>query len=156
MSQPALVIDMIIQALTAKLAAVNGAPEWRTNIQANGVHPQLKTVAEVATKECPHVAIVPGDFERNPRVSLRIEGTQDIVIWGVMKPDASRMGQTSVRDLTKWLAQDIEKAIEQVPNIPGGCAMWSGTRGTISIDPFGKYGFIEIVASYTTRTSLGA
>lgn len=156
MSQPSLVVDAILQALTAKLTAVNGAPDWRTNIQANGVHPQLKTVAEITAKDCPHVAVVAGDFDRNPKVSMRVEGNQEIVIWAVQKPDPSRTGTTSVRDLTAWLAQDIEKAIEQVPNIAGGCAMWTGTRGSLSIDPFGKYGFIEIVASYTTRTNLGA
>lgn len=156
MSQPAVVVDAILQALITKLLTVNGGLDWKTDIQSNGVHSQLKTVPEITAKDCPHVAIVPGDFERNPKVSMRVEGSQEIVIWAVQKADPSRTGEIAVRDLTLWLAQDIEKVIEQVPNIAGGCAMWTGTKGSVSIDPFGKYGFIEIVASYTTRTNLGA
>lgn len=147
--------SLLRDGVAAALMEIDGvAADWR--FQVARVHSHLVDVERVTGDQLPWLAVVNADGTWEYTLGRQEVAQETLLVWGAMRPDATKWPGKTANQLCNELLADVRKAVALRPVLGSGWHLLPGGSLSTDVDPSGRYAFFELRLTWETRGAMGA
>jgi hypothetical protein len=166
MAYALLVEKALCDAVEAELLKIDGTVDaWRFDLRGHLHDYFVKSPDQVDVEQSPWVVVLPGDWTSAPGMSRTREGTSEVLVGVVIRPDPVRYPDPdtgkakTVKTLALEFSGELRKALGNIPTVSAGgvgCNRQGEIAVELIVDPMGRFATFGASIPFKTHGSFGA